>query len=64
LRKEHLPIPDIEVNTFWTILPDEAQSVIGLYRSHGTSEQFYGELKFDLDFERLTSSKFVTNALY
>lgn len=60
---QELLIPDIEVNTFWTTLPDEALTVIGLYHSHGTSEQYHSELKSDLDFERLPSSKFATNAL-
>jgi hypothetical protein len=60
---QELLIPDIEVNTFWTVLPDKAQTVIGLYHSHGTSEQYHSELKSDLDFERLPSGKFSTNAL-
>ena len=60
---EELLIPDVEVNTFWTVLPDNAQTVIGLYHNHGTSEQYHSELKSDLDFERLASSKFATNAL-
>ena len=60
---QKLLIPDVEVNTFWTILPDKAQTVIGLYHNHGTSEQYHSELKSDLNFERLASGKFVTNAL-
>jgi len=60
---QELLIPDIEVNTFWTVLPDKAQTVIWLYHSHGTSEQYHSELKSDLDFERLPSGKFATNAL-
>ena len=60
---QKLLIPDVEVNTFWTTLPIEAQTVIGLYHSHGTSEQYHSELKSDLDFERLASSKFATNSL-
>ena len=60
---QELLIPDVEVNTFWTILPDKAQTVIGLYHNHGTSEQYHSELKSDLDFERLPSGKFVTNTL-
>jgi len=60
---QELLIPDVEVNTFWTILPDKAETVIGLYHSHGTSEQYHSELKSDLDFERLASGKFATNAL-
>ncbi|MCF6175921.1 MAG: hypothetical protein L3J71_09145 [Victivallaceae bacterium] len=60
---QYLLIPDIEVNTFWTVLPDNAETVIVLYHSHGTSEQYHSELKSDLDFERLASGKFDTNAL-
>lgn len=60
---QELLIPEIEVNTFWTNLPDEAQIVIGLYHSHGTSEQYHSELKSDLGIERLPSSKFATNSL-
>ena len=60
---QELLIPDVDVNTFWTVLPDKAQTVIGLYHNHGTSEQFHSELKSDLDFERLASGKFATNAL-
>jgi hypothetical protein len=37
--------------------------VIGLYRDHGTSEQFHSEMKSELDLERLPSGKFVTNTL-
>jgi hypothetical protein len=60
---QELLFPDIEVNTFWTVLPDKAETVIELYHSHGTSEQYHSELKSDLDFERLASGKFSTNAL-
>lgn len=60
---QELLIPDIEVNTFWTNLPDAAETVIRLYHNHGTSEQFHSELKSDLGVERLASSKFSTNAL-
>jgi hypothetical protein len=60
---QDLLIPDIEVNTFWTNLPDEAQTVIELYHAHGTSEQYHSEMKSDLCFERMPSGKFATNAL-
>jgi len=60
---QELLIPDVEVNTFWTTLPVEARTVIELYHNHGTSEQYHSELKSDLDFERLASSKFATNSL-
>ena len=53
----YLLVPEIEVNTYWTNLPCQAQEVIGLYHDHGTSEQFHSELKSDLDIERLPSGK-------
>ena len=59
-----LLIPDIEVNTWWTNLPYSAETVIGLYHNHGTSEQYHSELKHDMDIERLPSGKFNVNELY
>lgn len=58
-----LLIPRIEVETYWTSLNDDAETVIRLYRAHGTSEQFHSELKTDLGLERLPSGKFQTNEL-
>ena len=58
-----LLIPEIEVNTWWTNIPDSPEEVIQLYRQHGTSEQFHSEYKTDLNIERLPSGKFKTNAL-
>lgn len=60
---EALLIPEIEVNTFWTNLPEDAGTVIQLYRNHGTSEQFHSELKTDIGLERMPSGKFASNAL-
>ena len=60
---QDLLIPDIEVNTFWTNLPDDAATVINLYHAHGTSEQYHSELKSDLSFERMPSGKLATNSL-
>ena len=56
-------IPEIEVETYWTSLPDNPETIIELYHAHGTSEQFHSELKSDMDVERLPSGKFMTNAL-
>jgi hypothetical protein len=56
-----LLVPEVEITTYWTSLgprqasPDE---VIGLYRDHGTSEEFHSEVKTDLDLERLPSGRF------
>jgi hypothetical protein len=62
-NEQTLLLPEIEVNTFWTDLPEMPETVIELYRNHGTSEQFHSELKTDLDIERMPSGKFATNAL-
>ena len=58
-----LLLPELEVETYWTSLSDDAETIIELYRKHGTSEQFHSELKTDLDLERLPSGKFATNEL-
>jgi len=58
-----LLIPQVEVETYWTSLSDDAATVVRLYRAHGTSEQFHSELKTDLGLERLPSGKFQTNEL-
>ena len=56
---------DIEVNSWWTNLPDELSDddIIKLYHAHGESEQFHSEIKTDMDVERLPSGKFETNEL-
>ncbi len=58
-----LLIPDIEVETYWTNLYEDAEEVINLYHDHGTSEQFHSELKTDMDMERLPSRDFGVNKL-
>lgn len=58
-----LLVPDIEVETYWTTLPDPVETIIELYHNHGTCEQFHSEIKTDLDLERLPSGKFATNDL-
>ncbi len=35
----------------------------GLYRDHGTGEQFHSELKSDLDIEQLPSGKLCVNRI-
>ena len=62
-HEEDLLIPDVEVNTFWTNLPNEVRTVINLYHAHGTSEQYHSEVKSYLGFEWMPSGKFATNAL-
>jgi len=58
-----LLIPTVEVNTWWTNLPCQAETVIKLYHDHGTSEQFHSELKSDMDVERLPSGKLCVNKI-
>ena len=55
--------PQIDVNTWWTNLPEEAETSVELYHRHGTSEQFHSELKSDLGIEKLPSGSFSTNSL-
>ncbi len=58
-----LLLPEVEVQAWWTSLPDEPDTVIRLYQEHGTMEQFHSEIKTDLDLERLPSGKLATNNL-
>ncbi len=37
--------------------------MIGLYHSHGESEQYHSEIKTDMDIERFPSGKFESNKL-
>jgi len=62
-RGQMLLVPEVEVNTWWTSLPDGPDTIIELYHKHGTSEQFHSELKTDMDLERLPSGKFAANSL-
>lgn len=56
-------IPDVEVATWWTNLPENEAVCIELYCDHATSEQFHSEFKTDMGLESLPSGKFATNAL-
>lgn len=58
-----MPEAEVEVETWWTSLPDEPEKVVDLYHAHGTSEQFHSEVKSDMGLERLPSGKFAANAL-
>jgi hypothetical protein len=60
---QRLLIPEIEVDTYWTSLPDPVEVIIEQYHRHGTSEQYHSEFKSDIDLERLPSGKFKTNQL-
>lgn len=58
-----LLLPEVEVQAWWTSLPDDRETVAELYREHGTMEQFHSEFTTDLDLERLPSGKLATNNL-
>lgn len=58
-----LVLPKVEVQAWWTSLADDPETVVALYREHGTMEQFHSEFKTDLDLERLPSGKLATNNL-
>lgn len=59
-----LLLPEYELSSYNTSLMDvDEETIIALYKDHGTSEQFHSELKTDLDLERLPSGYFKTNDL-
>ena len=58
-----LLFPDIEVNLYWTNLAEDAQTIVSLYKDHGTSEQYHSEIKSDLNFEKLASGKYRVNKM-
>jgi hypothetical protein len=60
-RGQHLLVPDIQIEGWWTSLSEAPETVIERYQDHGTHEQFHSEIKTDLDLERLPSGKFDTN---
>ena len=62
-KGQHLLLPEIDVETYWTSLDDDAHIIIEQYHQHGTSEQYHSEFKTDMDLERFPSSKFATNQL-
>jgi hypothetical protein len=65
-KGQQLLIPDYTVFSVWTNLPVEvdAHAVLQLYRARGTCEQYFAEIKSELDLERLPSGKFSVNALF
>lgn len=60
-KGQHLLVPEIDLQGWWTSLSLPIREVIEHYRYHGTHEQFHSEIKSDLDLERLPSGKFDTN---
>ena len=62
-KGQHLLLPEIDVETYWTSLPHEPEVIIEQYHQHGTSEQYHSEIKTDMGLERFPSGKFATNQL-
>jgi hypothetical protein len=60
---QHLLMPEVRLEGWWTSLDAAPQQVIARYAKHGTHEQFHSEIKTDLDLERLPSGKFDCNDL-
>ena len=61
---QDLLIHDVEIELFWTNLPDTPQEIVALYHDHGTSEQFHSELKTDMGIERFPSHLFKVNECF
>ncbi len=62
-RGQHLLVPELSLEGWWTSLQETPLQVIDRYAKHGTHEQFHSEIKTDLDLERLPSGKFDCNDL-
>ena len=60
-KGQHLLVPQVELQGWWTSLALPASAVIEHDRYHATHEQFHSEIKSDLDLLRLPSGKFDTN---
>ncbi len=56
-----LLVEEVEVQSFWTNLPERPEEVLRLYQEH--PEQFHSELKTDMNVERLPSRKFAVNVM-
>ena len=65
-KGQFLLLPEYTVFSVWTNLPEEvgADTVLELYRARGTCEQYFAEIKSELDLERLPSGKFCVNELF
>jgi hypothetical protein len=57
--------PEYTVFSVWTNLDEvSCADVLRLYRDRGTCEQYFAEIKSELDLERLPSGKFCVNELF
>ena len=64
-KGQTLLLPEYKVFSVWTDLAGVSDAdVLRLYRDRGTCEQYFAELKSELDLERLPSGKFSVNELY
>ena len=58
-KGQALLLPEYKVFSVWTDLEKVSDTdVLRLYRDRGTCEQYFAELKSELDLERLPSGKF------
>ena len=63
MKRDDELFPRYSTATWWTNLPEDADTVVRLYHDHATCEQFHSELKTDMDVERLPSGDYKTNSL-
>jgi hypothetical protein len=64
-KEQMLLVPEYTVFSVWTNLEFVSDAdVLRLYRERGTCEQYFAEIKSELDFERLPSGKFAVNELF
>ena len=54
---QHLLLPDVQLEGWWTSLDSVPAAVIQRNCEHATHEQYHDEFKIDLDLERLPSGK-------
>jgi hypothetical protein len=63
-RGQLLLKPEVKTFCVWTSLDLPEKDVLRLYRDRGTCEQYFAEIKSELDLERPPSGKFTTNELF
>jgi len=60
---QHLVLPDVRPEGWWTSLDEAPRRFVDRYAKHGTHEQFHSEFKTNIFFEPLPSGKFDCNDL-
>ena len=64
-KGQTLLLPEYKIFSVWTNLEKVSDAdILRLYRDRGTCEQYFAELKSELDLERLPSGKFSVNELF